>query len=160
LSVSKLRKIDSTLIQDNCVSLFPNSGEMLEEKLENKRIKPTAMRILVLQELVECKSALSLGDLESRFERADRATLFRTLKTFEDKKLIHRIDDGTSSVKYALCEVGCECNHDDQHVHFHCDKCGETFCLRNSKIPQINIPSGFRASNVSMIYKGICANCS
>jgi len=133
---------------------------MLEEKLENKKIKPTAMRMLVLQELVECKSAMSLGDLESRFERADKATLYRTLKTFEDKKLIHSIDDGTGSVKYALCEEGCECNTEDQHIHFHCTKCGETYCLKNSKIPQVNIPSGFKASSINMVYSGTCANCA
>ena len=132
---------------------------MLEEKLESRRIKPTAMRILVLQELVECEIAMSLRDLESRFERADKATLYRTLKTFEEKKLIHSIDDGTGSVKYALCEEGCECSTNDQHVHFHCIQCGETYCLKNSKIPLINIPSGFKAHSISMVYKGTCVNC-
>jgi len=132
---------------------------MLEEKLESKKIKPTTMRILVLQELVECESAVSLSDLELRFERADKATLYRTLKTFEEKKLIHSIDDGTGSVKYALCEEGCECDTNDQHVHFHCIQCGDTYCLKNSKIPLINIPSGFTAHSISMVYKGICANC-
>ena len=133
---------------------------MLEEKLQHRKIKPTAMRILVLQELVECNSALSLKDLESRFERADKATLFRTLKTFEDKKLIHSIDDGTGSVKYAICEEGCECDPDEQHVHFHCIECGETYCLKNSKIPRVNIPSGFKASSINMVYKGTCINCA
>ena len=74
---------------------------MLEEKLENKDIKPTAMRVLVLRQLVESGAAISLKNLEAKFERADKATLFRTLKTFEDKKLIHSIEDGTGSVKYA-----------------------------------------------------------
>ena len=123
---------------------------MLERKLENKNIKPTAMRLLVLRQLVESGSAICLGDLEIRFDRADKATLYRTLKTFEDKKLIHRIDDGTSSVKYALCEDGCQCRPQDQHIH----------CLTKSKIPQTNIPVGFNAASASMIYKGSCANCS
>ena len=133
---------------------------MLERKLENKNIKPTAMRLLVLRQLVESGSAICLGDLEIRFDRADKATLYRTLKTFEDKKLIHRIDDGTSSVKYALCEDGCQCRPQDQHIHFHCTICGETYCLTQSKIPQTTIPVGFNAASASMIYKGSCANCS
>jgi Fur family ferric uptake transcriptional regulator len=133
---------------------------MLEEKLEKRNIKPTTMRLLVLKKLVESGVAISLNDLEAKFERADKATLFRTLKTFEDKKLIHSIEDGTGSMKYALCEEGCECAPGDQHVHFHCIKCGETFCLTQSKIPLTRIPSGFKASSATMIYKGTCGNCT
>ena len=133
---------------------------MLEEKLENKNIRPTSMRLLVLKELIESNSAVSLGDLEHRYEKADKATLFRTLKTFEAKKLIHSIEDGSGSVKYSLCEEGCECEPQDQHVHFHCVECRETYCLTQSKIPQINIPIGFRASSASIVYKGVCTNCS
>ena len=75
---------------------------MLEQKLERRNIKPTAMRLLVLRKLVESGSAISLSELDTKFEQADKATLYRTHKTFEDKKLIHSIDDGTGSVKYAL----------------------------------------------------------
>ncbi|WP_456458869.1 Fur family transcriptional regulator [Reichenbachiella sp.] len=133
---------------------------MLEQKLEHKNIKPTAMRLLVLRQLVENAVAISLKDLEATFEKADKATLYRTLKTFEEKRLIHSIEDGTGSLKYALCEEGCECAPQDQHVHFHCVKCGETYCLTKCKIPQTHIPSGFKASSASMVYKGICANCN
>ncbi len=107
--------------------------ENLENKLEDRNIKPTAMRLLVLRKLVESGAAISLSDLDAKFEQADKATLYRTLKTFEDKKLIHSIEDGTGSVKYALCEEGCECKPQDQHIHFHCVKCGETYCLPNPK---------------------------
>lgn len=117
------------------------------------------MRLLVLRELVESDAALSLKELESRFDRADTATLYRTLKTFEDKKLIHRIEDGTGAARYALCEEGCECAPQDQHVHFHCTKCGETYCLTRTKIPLAQIPSGFQVDMASMIYKGTCPNC-
>ncbi len=92
---------------------------MLEDKLDNRNIKPTSMRLLVLKELVERNTAISLKGLEAKFDRADKATLFRTLKTFEEKKLIHGIDDGTGSVKYSLCEDSCECMPDEQHIHFY-----------------------------------------
>ena len=135
-------------------------GSELEVKLEEKSIKPTTMRLLVLRKLVESTVAVSLNDLESKFDRADKATLYRTLKTFEKKKLIHSIEDGTGAVKYALCEEGCACEPKDQHIHFHCIKCNETFCLTQSKIPQANIPVGFKALSISMVYQGICGNCS
>jgi len=131
----------------------------LENKLTQRKIKPTAMRLLVLRELVESKTTLNLKELEKRFDHVDRVTLYRTLKTFETNKLIHSIEDGSGSVKYALCEEDCACNPADQHVHFHCVKCNETFCLTQSKIPDLAIPAGFNATSVSMVYQGICPNC-
>lgn len=62
-----------------------------EEPLIRRKIKPTAMRQLVLKELTDEKTALSLSELEQKFDRVDRVTLYRTLKTFEKNKLIHAI---------------------------------------------------------------------
>jgi Fur family ferric uptake transcriptional regulator len=118
------------------------------------------MRLLVLKQLIESDSALSLSELEHGFEKADKVTLYRTLKTFEEKKLVHSIDDGSGALKYALCEEGCECAPKDQHIHFHCESCEETFCLVQSKIPSIKIPSSFKVKSANMVFKGICANCS
>lgn len=131
----------------------------LEKKLAQRKIKPTAMRLLVLRELVESNTTLNLKELESRFDNVDRITLYRTLKTFEINKLIHSIEDGSGAVKYALCEENCSCNPNDQHVHFHCVKCEETFCLTLSKIPEVRIPAGFEPSSVNMVYQGVCPNC-
>lgn len=135
-------------------------NENLENKLEEKKIKPTTMRLLVLKQLIETNTAISLSNLESKFDQADKITLYRTLKTFEEKRLIHSIEDGSGAVKYALCEEGCECAPEDQHVHFHCTKCSETYCFNQTKIPNTKIPSGFLPSSASMVYKGVCPNCS
>ncbi len=130
-----------------------------EEPLIRRKIKPTAMRQLVLKALTDQKTALSLSELEQKFDRVDRVTLYRTLKTFEENKLIHAIDDGTGSAKYALCQEACECHPNDLHVHFHCTKCRQTYCLHDIQIPDINLPQGFSLDNVNMVVKGICANC-
>lgn len=90
----------------------------IDNKLNLKNIKPTAMRELVLDILTEQKMAISLSDLEQKFHKSDRVTLYRTLKTFEENKLIHSIDDGTGAVKYALCKESCQCHPEDLHVHF------------------------------------------
>lgn len=131
----------------------------IDKKLENKNIKPTAMRQLVLQVLTEQKTAISLPELEQIFEKADKATLYRTLKTFENNKLIHSIDDGTGSVKYALCHDTCECHPEDLHVHFLCSKCKQTFCLNDIHVPTINLPVNFTMVSVNMVVKGVCSNC-
>ncbi len=76
----------------------------LEENLTTHQIKPTAMRLLVLEYLLGREAAVSLTDLYEDFEKSDRTTLYRTLKAFEDNGLVHRIDDGTGAPKYALRE--------------------------------------------------------
>lgn len=127
--------------------------------LNNRNIKPTAMRELVLKVLTEQTTAISLADLEHKFEKADKVTLYRTLKTFEENKLIHSIDDGTGSVKYALCTESCQCNPQDLHVHFFCTKCQHTYCLNDIPVPSIKLPVHFKLESITMVVKGICANC-
>ena len=131
-----------------------------DDKLTSRNIKPTAMRELVLDILTEQKMAISLSDLEQKFHKSDKVTLYRTLKTFEEKKLIHSIDDGTGAIKYALCKETCQCHPEDLHVHFFCLKCQHTFCLSDIPIPSINLPVNFSVENINMVVKGVCSNCN
>jgi len=134
-------------------------NDKLNKKLQHRNVKPTAMRELVIQVLLEQKTAISLKELEGKFDQVDKSTLFRTLKTFEDKKIIHSIEDGSGSIKYAVCVDTCECMPNDLHVHFHCSKCQNTYCLNDIPIPEINMPVGFYLESVNMVVKGICVNC-
>lgn len=130
-----------------------------ENQLLNRRIRPTAMRELVLRVLTDQTTAISLSELEKKFDRADKVTLYRTLKTFEEKKLIHSIDDGTGSMKYALCKETCQCNPEDLHIHFLCSVCGKTYCLDDIAVPQVQLPAGFSLESLNLMVKGKCANC-
>jgi Fur family ferric uptake transcriptional regulator len=138
--------------------MMMNAGA--EQKLTDKKINPTAMRLLVLDLLLKQSSAISLSDIEKGLEPADRTTIYRTLKTFEEKGLTHIIDDGTGTPKYALCAETCDDQeHHDLHVHFYCTSCKETFCLPNSKIPDVTLPNGFTSSEMNLVVKGICDKC-
>ncbi|MEZ4809062.1 MAG: transcriptional repressor [Allomuricauda sp.] len=133
----------------------------IEKRLAENGVRPTAMRILIYKYLAEREVAIALTDMENAFSKADRTTLYRTLKTFEEKRIVHQIDDGTNISKYALCEPGCNCEMEqDLHLHFHCDNCDETVCLTEHKIPHINLPDGFVAENANLVIKGICDKCS
>lgn len=133
----------------------------VEERLQIKGIRPTAMRTLVYQQLAKQKIAVALTDIELAFTKADRTTLYRTIKTFEKKGVVHQIDDGTGILKYALCKPGCQCDIDnDLHLHFHCNNCETTVCLTEHKIPQISLPQGYEAEDVNLVIKGTCANCT
>lgn len=132
----------------------------IEERLEAKGIKPTAMRILVLDYLFSQNAAISLTELEKAMSPVDRITVYRTLETFEEHGLVHSIVDGTAS-KYAICVEDCnQTSHQDLHVHFSCNICNETYCLPNTLIPILNLPSGFIGEEASLIIKGRCQKCS
>ncbi len=131
-----------------------------EDKLNKRGIRPTATRILVLQYLTKLGHMTSLLDLENYFDYAEKSTLYRTLKTFENNGIIHKIEDGTGVVKYGLCSETCECAEADQHFHFHCEKCKETFCLTSIKIPILEVPKNFVINQSNLVLKGICSNCN
>lgn len=131
-----------------------------EKLLKYRKVSPTAMRILVLQHLMAQNKAVSLQSIEDAFKIADKSTLYRTLKTFEKNKIVHSIDDGTRQLKYALCLESCECEINDQHYHFHCTQCQNTFCLTSQNIPLIELPKNFKMHQANMVVKGLCESCN
>ncbi len=129
--------------------------------LTQKNVRPTAVRLLVLKYLGKQSVATSLTDIENNFDRSERTTLYRTLKTFEENGIVHKIDDGSGIAKFALCETECNCELEtDLHLHFHCNNCGETQCLTNQKIPHISLPKGYLAMDANLVLKGICSKCN
>lgn len=132
----------------------------VNKKLIHKRVRPTSMRELVYGILDKQKKALSLYEIEQQFDNVDRSTIFRTLKTFQENCVIHRIDDGTGAVKYALCDENCTCHLGDLHVHFLCVKCGQTHCLKDMPIPKMDLPDGFSFKSANFVVKGTCPRCS
>jgi len=135
--------------------------EALEIKLKERNITPTAMRLLVFDFLLKQSAALSLTDLELGMGRTDRVTLYRTIRTFEEHGLVHRIEDGTGVAKFALCQQDCDVDgHHDVHIHFYCIQCKETHCLPKTHIPQVQLPPTYKALETQLIVKGQCGNCN
>jgi Fur family ferric uptake transcriptional regulator len=133
----------------------------LENRLLEKQINLTAMRLLVLDFLEKQSTAVSLTDIALSMEHTDRVTLFRTIKTFEEHGLVHRIEDGTGTTKFALCQPDCNAvKHHDLHVHFYCHRCKETYCLPKTHIPEVQLPAAYQAQERELIVRGICAVCA
>jgi len=131
-----------------------------ETTLQAKGIRPTAMRILVLRAFEEQSSALSLKDLETCLPNADRVTLFRTVKTFVSKGVLHPIEQDGVTI-YGRCQEACEeANHLDAHPHFSCVKCGTVQCLSAVPLPRLNLPNGFEPTKINLIVEGVCQGCT
>jgi len=138
-----------------------HSDEQLITLLKSHELKKTPARMSVLRQLSESTYAISYADLENGTrELADRVTLYRLLKSFEEKGIIHRTFDSDGAARYALCHDHCsEHQHNDQHVHFNCTACKQTVCLEKVEIPKIRLPRGYKGFQSHFSISGICKNC-
>jgi Fur family transcriptional regulator, ferric uptake regulator len=133
------------------------------EILKKAQLRITNTRVEVLNLFQQSKHAITPADVEEKMENPDRITVYRTLKSFEEKGIIHKVVDGTGISKYALCDVVCvhqEQHHHHNHVHFHCNDCGNTFCIENVDVPEINIPGKYAVKDKNVILSGSCEMCS
>ena len=134
--------------------------EQVDKILEQKAVRITPMRQLLLAYFIQENAILGLSELEIAFPKSDRTTIYRTLKTFAESGIIHSIENGTHEVKYGLCHEHCTPEqHLDLHPHFHCSKCQQIICLEDTFIPVMELPDRFTATEINMTIKGICPNC-
>ena len=133
----------------------------IDNLLQQHRLRKTEMRREVLALFVNSTEALSSQFIETALGDVDRVTLYRTLRSFEEKGLIHKAVDGTDIAKYALCHDHCtEEHHNHNHAHFHCDQCNKTLCLDSVHLPKLKIPRGYKVSGSQLILNGLCDQCS
>ena len=99
-------------------------------------------------------------DLENKLDTVDKSTIFRTITLFVSHHLAHSVDDGTGSLKYAVCDSECTCAVKDLHTHFYCEYCHKTFCLENIHVPVVDLPEGFAVRSINYVLKGCCAECA
>ncbi|MTI31226.1 Fur family transcriptional regulator [Xanthovirga aplysinae] len=130
------------------------------ETLESKNVKPTPMRMLVLEQFLKTKHAQTLSNLEKDLSHSDRITVYRTLKTFVKQGILHTVEDGSGATKYALCPDECvKGHHLDTHPHFSCLKCGDTFCLEDFNIMIPEPKTSLEVHEVHVSLKGLCVSC-
>jgi Fur family ferric uptake transcriptional regulator len=137
------------------------SSDPVTALLTQHGLRQTVVRQAVLRIFLDKAYALSNHDLEQHLDAStDRITLYRTLKTFEEKGLIHRVIDSTDVLRYALCSRACRPEaHADNHVHFKCSTCEHTYCLNQVDIPVVPLPFGFQGVAREYLVTGVCQQC-
>ena len=129
-------------------------------QLKTYKLRVTKFRIQLLEIFHHSTASLSNEQIEQALGAFDRITLYRTLKSFEQKGIIHKINFGIEQ-KWALCPDQCsthEGHHQHEHIHFRCLKCEEILCIP-TEIQQLSIPN-FKIETTEINASGICANCS
>lgn len=135
-----------------------------EQVLKTKKLRVTPARTEVLGLFIHAPSALSHSDLEKKLgPNFDRVTLYRTLASFVESGLIHKVPDETGAQRFAYCNHAHhehEGEHVDTHVHFNCTQCSRTLCLDDITIPSVSLPKGFTQNDSVYLVKGTCNLCS
>ena len=135
--------------------------ERRKEILKNHNLRITNCRLDVIDYFLSNKKALSQGDLESQFENYDRVTLYRTLGSFLESGILHKIPSEDGVTSYGLCHETCSPDdHSHNHIHFKCNNCGDIECLDDKMVPQVTLPKEYQIHMVNMIVDGLCKNCA
>ncbi|RSK48972.1 Fur family transcriptional regulator [Hymenobacter rigui] len=137
------------------------SPDRISQTLTRHKLRHTPVRRAVLQALSASPFALSGHEVEQLLGGdVDRITLYRTLKTFEESGLIHRVIDTSDTVRYAACSMECNVHaHADDHVHFKCTSCQHIYCLNQVAIPAVTLPAKFQAQTRDYLLAGVCQEC-
>ena len=134
---------------------------MIEKTLKNKNLRVTLFRKEVLEIFVNTPNAVSMADIERELKNFDRITLYRTIKSFIEKGVIHEIYMDGDDKKMALCPEHCSSekhNHNKQHLHFKCKVCHNTFCIDLDETPEITVPN-FVLDDINIQASGACEGC-
>lgn len=133
----------------------------LKQILKSHNLRITDCRLDVMQHFLNKKGALSQGDLENSFNQYDRVTLYRTLNSFLDSGILHRIPNENGTATYGLCHDTCTPeHHEHNHIHFKCNNCGQIECIDDKAVPKVSVPTGYHIEHVNLIVDGICAACA
>ncbi len=132
-----------------------------DQLIQSVGLRKTESRVEILTVFLSSSFALSEKKIQEKVNSTcDRATVYRTLKSFLKKGLIHKVLDDSSTVKYALCSSCDSKNHSHSHIHFKCDACGETFCVEQVNNEKYVLPKGFTKKETHTLITGVCKNCN
>jgi Fur family transcriptional regulator, ferric uptake regulator len=134
-----------------------------ESMLKSASLKRTPVRIGVLEALSASHEPMDVADLLKKLPNfTEPVTVYRTLNTFVEKKLVHRVRGEDRSWRYAVGDVSH--THDHQHAHFVCDACGKVECIADAKIPaklldKVQPGPGYTINYPEVLLHGTCPKC-
>ncbi|MFT6826886.1 MAG: Fur family ferric uptake transcriptional regulator [Roseivirga sp.] len=136
--------------------------EHVKTLLKDHDLRLTQGRADVIEVFLNNNIAISHADIESAVDgNYDRVTIYRTLKSFLDRGVIHKILDDKGGIRYALCAEEChDGDHQHNHIHFKCNTCEQTTCLEHVEIPSVKLPRSFTAEESNFLITGICDKCN
>lgn len=133
--------------------------EYLTKYFEQKGVHMTANRTLVLRALRDATHPMSLNELETTLYPMDKSSISRVLTLFRAHDIVHAFEDGRGVCNYELCTSDGVCLGEDEHIHFYCERCQQSYCMDMLEVPPLRLPQGYSVHAISFVIKGICPHC-
>lgn len=151
----------------------PNQQDV-RSYLHGQGLRVTAVRVAVLKLLKESQSALEANEVWARLQSdggeasaADRVTVYRTLNSFVEVGMAHRIDPGDRVFRFALTDHS-RCNgkqHDHDHPHMLCNECAGLYCMQDAEVvvrarPGAKLSRSPEIRQEDVTLRGVCDECA
>lgn len=128
--------------------------------LKSRKISETPFRKEVLAIFSKYNNAIPLSVVEKELKEYNRITLYRTIKIFLEKGIIHEIALSGNESNYAICREECDAAaHNHKHIHFKCKGCGIIFCVEVDEFPTIILPK-YKIEQLEIQANGLCKYCN
>jgi Fur family peroxide stress response transcriptional regulator len=126
------------------------------DKLKANGIKPSVIRIKVLQYLLENRvhpnADTIYKSLVKEIPTLSKTSIYNTLKTFGEKNVVLELSGSNGEVRYD--------GYTHRHAHFMCTDCGKIYDV---KLGCVSCNSdelrNFRVAEESVYMKGTCPEC-
>lgn len=125
--------------------------------LTSHNLKRTSCREGIIEAIMDANEALSENEIRDQLMgNYDRTTFYRSFKTLEEHKILHKIVVDNQVVKYALDNSK---QFKKEHAHFYCSECHTVKCLEPVIIESIELPKGCTEEKTEILVKGVCGLC-
>lgn len=130
--------------------------------LRRAKLRSTPVRQAVLRVLAASRGPLDVSQILAALPKnTDTVTVYRTLNSFAQKGLVHRVRGEDRSWRYAL---GAFDAAEHRHSHFVCDDCGTVECLTRASIPEnlvepAMVGRGYTVEYPELVLHGRCPKC-
>jgi len=137
-----------------------NSNEIKEE-LNHKGIKNTKAKSILLQILKNSHAPKDVSTLHQECSlqtSVNLATIYRSLRQFNEKKIVQEFLGNDGVAKYEYIHQGAK-----SHPHFQCEKCQQVFCLGelhfDDAIYFSNMAKQHQINSINITLTGLCEGC-
>ncbi|HHH19200.1 MAG TPA: transcriptional repressor [Campylobacterales bacterium] len=137
-----------------------NSNEIKEE-LNQKGIKNTRAKSILLHIL---KNSNAPKDVSSLYEECSKvtsvnlATVYRTLRQFNEKKIVQEFLGSDGVAQYEYIHQGAK-----SHPHFQCETCHRVLCLGELSFDDAlyfsNMAKQHKINAINITLTGVCEQC-
>lgn len=124
------------------------------------------MRLAILRAVISSKKPLGAPDIIRLLgDDTDSVTVYRTLNTLAEHKLVHRVRGEDGAWRYAASRSGNTKQEPHPHAHFVCDECGTVECLQEAPVPTaLAHPRGlgrkYDVTYAEVVVHGVCGKCN